>query len=307
MDSGSEGNGVISSLNPNDIESFSILKDASATAIYGSRAAYGVVIINTKKAQAGVAKLNVSVATGIAAVLSTAGQEGIYIAGGMLILFGGMFFLFYKLFFAQMILARRLKKTGIPGKALIKEVRDTGITINNNPQVKLVVEVKNYLGQTYTANIRALVSRINPFVYHPGMTIPVLTDPKNEKNIVIDFSDNKPVSPVKNNPSELNTAVDAEALKQEMMQEQHAGEMTRLTGKPARAIIKKYTWLGIYVNGDNPYVELQVEVLPESEPSFPAKVKGVIKEESVPKYQPGEEIFVKYNPADNKEVVMDHS
>jgi len=40
---------VLSSLNPNDIESFTVLKDASATAIYGSRASNGVIIITTKK------------------------------------------------------------------------------------------------------------------------------------------------------------------------------------------------------------------------------------------------------------------
>ncbi len=39
----------LSSINPNDIESFTILKDASATAIYGSRASNGVIIIKTKK------------------------------------------------------------------------------------------------------------------------------------------------------------------------------------------------------------------------------------------------------------------
>lgn len=38
-------------LNPNDIESIDVLKDASATAIYGSRGANGVVIITTKKAK----------------------------------------------------------------------------------------------------------------------------------------------------------------------------------------------------------------------------------------------------------------
>lgn len=56
-------------INPEDIASIDVLKDASATAIYGSRAAYGVIIINTKKAQAGQAKLNVSVSTGVASVL----------------------------------------------------------------------------------------------------------------------------------------------------------------------------------------------------------------------------------------------
>ncbi|MCC8188517.1 MAG: TonB-dependent receptor [Bacteroides sp.] len=45
-------NASISSINPNDIESFTVLKDASATAIYGSRASNGVIIITTKKGNA---------------------------------------------------------------------------------------------------------------------------------------------------------------------------------------------------------------------------------------------------------------
>ena len=56
-------------INPNDIASIDILKDASATAIYGSRAAYGVFIINTKSGQAGAPKLDVSVSAGISSIL----------------------------------------------------------------------------------------------------------------------------------------------------------------------------------------------------------------------------------------------
>ena len=48
----------LTSINPNDIESVDVLKDASATAIYGSRAANGVVIITTKKGKSGQGKLN---------------------------------------------------------------------------------------------------------------------------------------------------------------------------------------------------------------------------------------------------------
>jgi TonB-dependent starch-binding outer membrane protein SusC len=47
-------------MNPNDIESIEVLKDASATAIYGSRAAYGVVLINTKRGKTGEPSLNVN-------------------------------------------------------------------------------------------------------------------------------------------------------------------------------------------------------------------------------------------------------
>lgn len=48
----------LSSVNSNDIESFTVLKDASATAIYGSRASNGVIIITTKKGQSGKTKVN---------------------------------------------------------------------------------------------------------------------------------------------------------------------------------------------------------------------------------------------------------
>lgn len=51
---------AISWLNPSDIESLTVLKDASATAIYGSKAANGVIVINTKKAQSGSASLSYS-------------------------------------------------------------------------------------------------------------------------------------------------------------------------------------------------------------------------------------------------------
>ena len=50
---------LLASLNPNDIETISVLKDASAASIYGSRAANGVIIINTKKGRAGKTKIRV--------------------------------------------------------------------------------------------------------------------------------------------------------------------------------------------------------------------------------------------------------
>ena len=55
-------------LNPQDIESMDVLKDASATAIYGSRGANGVVIITTKKGNAGTSLLNFSTSLGISKI-----------------------------------------------------------------------------------------------------------------------------------------------------------------------------------------------------------------------------------------------
>lgn len=50
-------------LNPNDIESIDVLKDASATAVYGSRASNGVVVITTKRGKSGKTEMNFSVST----------------------------------------------------------------------------------------------------------------------------------------------------------------------------------------------------------------------------------------------------
>jgi hypothetical protein len=96
-------------------------------------------------------------------------------------------------------------------------------------------------------------------------------------------------------------------MKTQLEQLEKDNEAIRVSGRPARAIIKKNTWLGAYVNGNNPWVELELEVLPEASPSFSAKARGVISEASVNKYQPGCEIYVKYDLYDNSKVALDHS
>jgi iron complex outermembrane receptor protein len=55
----------LSLINPNDIETFNVLKDASATAIYGSRASNGVIIITTKKGKKGKPQFNFSTTLGV--------------------------------------------------------------------------------------------------------------------------------------------------------------------------------------------------------------------------------------------------
>lgn len=58
-------------LNPDDIESVTVLKDASATAIYGSRGANGVIVITTKKGTAGKARVSVGMSAGMSKVEGT--------------------------------------------------------------------------------------------------------------------------------------------------------------------------------------------------------------------------------------------
>ena len=60
--------GEINNINPNEIESMSVLKDAAATALYGSRAAFGVVLITTKGAKSGKTSVNVDAFVGVQSV-----------------------------------------------------------------------------------------------------------------------------------------------------------------------------------------------------------------------------------------------
>lgn len=59
------GGNALNYLNPADIESINVLKDADATAIYGSRGAFGVILITTKKAKAGIPRLSLSASSGL--------------------------------------------------------------------------------------------------------------------------------------------------------------------------------------------------------------------------------------------------
>ena len=69
LDNSATGRGdPLNFLNPQDIESMDVLKDASATAIYGSRGANGVVIITTKKGKAGASQLNFSTSFGLSKI-----------------------------------------------------------------------------------------------------------------------------------------------------------------------------------------------------------------------------------------------
>ena len=73
-----DGNGnatgtEINNINPNDIETIDVLKDASATAIYGLRAANGVVLITTKRGKAGTSNVNIDAYVGVQNVWNKVG------------------------------------------------------------------------------------------------------------------------------------------------------------------------------------------------------------------------------------------
>ncbi len=214
----------------------------------------------------------------------------------MLAFMGFMFFFVFKYLIRPAMNAFRLRKNGLPGTARILSVKDTGMTINNSPVVKLEVEIKDSFGQRYTTSILNLVSRINPQVYSPGMEVAVKIDPKKKENAIID--DDK--TGITNNPA-------VEGLNKTTDWEQNQLETANIlrSGHPARAIIKKYTWAGTYANGNDPVADLELEVIPELFPAFSGKTRAIIPEDGVHLYQPGAEVKVKYDLYDSSKIVID--
>ena len=98
LDNSSQGvdTNPLNFLNPNDIQSIDVLKDASATAVYGSRASNGVVVITTKKGRSGKTEMNASASVAVSTMSSKIGvftadqfRAAVPAAGGTLNDFGG--------------------------------------------------------------------------------------------------------------------------------------------------------------------------------------------------------------------------
>ncbi len=249
---------------------------------------------------------------GIAAVVAAKAWFALII---MVVVIGIMATVFWKVLFGPMVLRGRLAKSGYATTARVVEVSDTGVTVNNAPQIKLLLEVTPPNGTTYLVETKQLISRLQTSMYQPGNMIPVLIDLNDKDDIVINYEGDRGAGGGQNAGNSNLTSVPtgpwagmpvAEAEKKLFDNDARNKELLSY-GTSAKAIVTKYTWLGIYVNGNNPAVEIEAQVLPADKPAFEAKMIGVIMEQSVSKFQPGEDIYVKYDPNNPAKVTIERS
>ncbi|MGB8251601.1 MAG: SHOCT domain-containing protein [Anaerolineaceae bacterium] len=76
-------------------------------------------------------------------------------------------------------------KNGITAEAEVLEVRDTGVTINDNPQVGLLLEVRPSMAATFQTELKTVVSRLQVGQIIPGIKAEVLYDPSDPKRMVL--------------------------------------------------------------------------------------------------------------------------
>ncbi len=101
----------------------------------------------------------------------------------------GSWFLLPKLFVRYFVkgqaLTKELLEKGIPAAAIVLQIRDTGVTINENPQVEFLLEVRPEGRAPYQAQTTALVSRLSVPKYQPGAVVKVLFDPQDPSRVAL--------------------------------------------------------------------------------------------------------------------------
>ena len=81
--------------------------------------------------------------------------------------------------------AQRLMATGRQGTAVVTALRDTGVTVNENPQIELDLDVTVEGMPVYPVTHRQVISRLAVAGFQPGATVPVRVDPQQPRTLII--------------------------------------------------------------------------------------------------------------------------
>lgn len=109
---------------------------------------------------------------------------------------GVVFYLVWVKLLKPMRESRKLLQTGSPARAKILSIADTGVRLNNNPQILLTLEVTPDSGfqAAYQTQTKAVVSFVHMPQYQPGARLRVKYDPQNPMVVAVEGVDLSPAS-----------------------------------------------------------------------------------------------------------------
>ncbi len=85
--------------------------------------------------------------------------------------------------------ARALQEIGDSSDATILKIWDTGMTVNDDPVVRFLLEVHPYGKPAYQAETKLRISRLAVSRYQPGAVVPIRIDPRQPKHVALDIYD----------------------------------------------------------------------------------------------------------------------
>ena len=87
--------------------------------------------------------------------------------------------------------AREIRRLGLPARARVLQMWDTGMTVNESPVVGLRLEVHDGGHDPFLAETKALIGRLDLYLVHPGLEVPVKYDPNNHTRVALDIYDGR--------------------------------------------------------------------------------------------------------------------
>lgn len=194
---------------------------------------------------------------------------------------------------------REVLAHGVSAPATIVRVWETGTRLNNQPQVGLVLQVQPADKPAFQAEAKMFISYLLAAQLQPGKLVNVRYDPQNPGKVAVESATGMTAA----NLGGMNVPQFEEGLR---VQDKYY-EAIRSMGEAAQATIVSASETGVLVNGENPLMKFRLEVHPNNRPLFQAETQGVISQASKAKYQPGQTIWVKFNPNNLTQVALDHS
>ncbi len=213
---------------------------------------------------------------------------------------------------------------GQTAQAAVLKMWDTGWTVNGNPRIGVLLEVRPPGGAPFQVEVQKVISRLQTSQYQPGQMLEVKYDPVDHKKVAIaaildgasmagNQDNTAQIEDLLRQAQQLNERINATGktdtaqLDASLLRLDELNEQIIATGQPAQASVLLYQPMGVLVNGNNPFVTLNLEVRPADRDPFMAQAQGFIAEQSVPRYQPGSIIYVRYDPNNITRVAIDHS
>jgi hypothetical protein len=201
---------------------------------------------------------------------------------------------------------RKLLQTGEPAQATILQLRETGLRINEQPQIALTLEVRPTNRPAYQTEAKMIISYLQAAQFQPGALLDVRVDPADPNKVAI-AGVMGPAMMGGGMGMMGQSPMQQQQTQQMLMEMEVFSNNLRNSGLSAPAKILNAANMGVNVNGNNPLMSFQLEVQPPGAPTFQAMAKGVIGESAVHKYQAGSTIWVKYDPDNTSQVALDHS
>jgi|WetSurMetagenome_2_1015567.scaffolds.fasta_scaffold189049_2 hypothetical protein len=216
--------------------------------------------------------------------------------------------------------SKQLLTNGRRANGKIVELWDTGITINNQPEIGMVIEVTPETEPPFKAEVKLIISRLQTSFYQVGVSCIVKYDPNNKKTVAIERIGST-LSGMDSSTGGFGSYQNYSAQQgspyfpgknQQQIEDTYLAinmETKRIlsVGVECKAIIKSVDNTNVFVNENYSLNAFVLEVIPDDYPAYEAKCMGIVMPASIPKYQPGKQIFVKYDPADRSKVSLFHS